>query len=228
MPAESVSIPPAGIKFLRDLKENNNREWFLANKAVYEEQLKQPLLALVAAVNDELEGFAPEYRRDPPKAVYRIYRDTRFRDDKTPYKTHAAASFAHRSLGKHIAAGFYFHFSPDELLVGGGLWMPGPKELLSIRQAISAEPQRLRSILDDKRFRKLFGEMTGEQLKRPPKGFSAEDPAVELLRFKQFLAGAQLDPKLITTPRAVAELGGHFAALAPFVRFLNAAIRGGV
>jgi uncharacterized protein (TIGR02453 family) len=224
MSAPFPGIPAAGIQFLRDLKQNNHREWFQVHKEIYERELRQPLLELVSAVNAELERFAPEYRTDPPKAAYRIYRDTRFRDDKTPYKTHAAASFAHRTFGKHVAAGYYFHFSPDELLVGGGLWMPGPRGLLSIRQAISSDPQALRSILADEPFQESFGEMTGERLKRPPKGFSAEDPALDLLRFKQFLAGAQLDPALVTAPRVVAEISTRFEAVTPLIRYLNGAI----
>ena len=226
MPAPFSGIPKEGIKFLRDLKKNNDREWFPPRKEIYDEKLKQPLLELVAALNEDLKRFAPEYRTEPKKAVYRIYRDTRFGDDKTPYKTHAAASFHHRSLGKHIAAGYYFHFSPTEFLVGGGLWKPGPKELLAIRQRISANPGELRSILAAKPFKKLLGEMTGEQLKRPPKGFAAEDSAVDLLLYKQFLAGDQLDPKLIETPQAVKEISLRFEAIAPLVSYLNGAIAG--
>jgi len=221
-------IPHEGIQFLRDLKENNEREWFQPRKAVYDEKLRGPLLELVGALNEDLQRFAPDYRTEPSKAVYRIYRDTRFRDDKTPYKTHAAASFHHRSLGKHVSGGFYFHFSPTEFLVGGGLWRPGPKELLAIRRRISADPASLRSILANKSFKKLLGELSGEQLKRPPKGFSADDPALDLLLHKQFLAGSQLDPELIESPKAVNEISKRFEAIHPLVEFLNAAIADGV
>ncbi len=228
MPATFSGIPKEGIQFLRDLDENNDREWFQPRKDLYDEKLRGPLLDLVSAVNEQLERFAPAYRTDPKKAVYRIYRDTRFGDDKTPYKTHAAASFHHKSLGKHLSGGFYFHFSPTELLVGGGLWKPGPKELLAIRRRISAQPAALRSILAGKQFKKLLGEMTGEKLKRPPKGFSADDPALDLLLHKQFLAGDQLDPKLIESSRAVQEIAKRFEAIAPLVEYLNGAISGGV
>ena len=226
MSAAFAGIPKEGIQFLRDLKKNNDRDWFQPRKETYDEKLKQPLLDLVEALNDDLKRFAPDYRTEPKKAVYRIYRDTRFGDDKTPYKTHAAASFHHRTLGKHIAAGFYFHFSPTEFLVGGGLWKPGPKELLAIRQRISADPGELRAILAAKPFKKLLGEMTGEQLKRSPKGFSADDPALDLLLHKQFLAGDQLDPKMIERPEAAKEIGKRFEAIAPLVLFLNDAIAG--
>lgn len=226
MSAAFAGVPKEGLQFLRDLKQNNDRDWFQPRKEIYDEKLKQPLLELAAALNDELERFAPDYRTEPKKAVYRIYRDTRFGDDKTPYKTHAAASFHHRTLGKHIAAGFYFHFSPTEFLVGGGLWKPGSKELLAIRRRISADPSELRAIVTAKPFKKLVGEMTGEQLKRPPKGFSADDPALELLRYKQFLAGDQLDPKLIETPQALGEIVKRFEAIAPLVQYLNGAIAG--
>ncbi len=221
-------IPKEGIEFLRELKEHNEREWFQPRKAVYDEKLRGPLLELVEALNEDLKRFAPEYRTEPSKAVYRIYRDTRFGEDKTPYKTHAAASFHHRSLGKHVSGGFYFHFSPSEFLVGGGLWKPGSKELLAIRRRIRSDPDALRSILAGKTFQKLLGEMTGERLKRPPKGFSADEPALDLLLYKQFLAGSQLDPKLIESPKAAMEIAKRFEAIAPLVEFLNAAIADGV
>lgn len=227
MPADFAGIPSEGIEFLRELKQNNDRDWFQPRKEVYDQQLKRPLLELCSAVNDELKAFAPDYRTEPKKAVYRIYRDTRFSNDKTPYKTHAAASFHHRTLGKHVAAGFYFHFSPTEFLVGGGLWQPGSKELLAIRQSISADPQALRSIIDSQPFRSLLGEMRGAKLKRAPKGFSTDDPALDLLLHKQFLAGAQLEPQLIVTPQAAAEIVRRLKAIAPLVDYLNGAIARG-
>jgi len=224
MSAKFPGIPTAGLRFLAELQDNNDRDWFQPRKEIYQQQLQQPLFDLVMILNEELERFAPEYRTDPKKAVYRIYRDTRFSSDKSPYKTHAAASFHHRTLGKHVAAGFYFHFSPKEFLVGGGLWKPGSKELLAIRRRISARPDELRSILTNRRFRKLLGELQGERLQRPPKGFSADDPALDLPLYKQFLAGAQLDPNLITSSRAAEEISRRFVALSPMVELLNAAI----
>ncbi|MBI1353492.1 MAG: TIGR02453 family protein [Acidobacteria bacterium] len=226
MAARFPGFPPEALQFLRDLEANNDRDWFQPRKEIYDEKVKKPLYELVTALNEELARFAPDYRTDPSKAVYRIYRDTRFSNDKSPYKTHAAASFYHRTLGKHVAAGYYFHFSPKELLVGGGLWAPGSKELLAVRRRISKEPETLRAILADKTFRKLLGQMSGETLKRPPKGFDAEDPALDLLLYKQFLAGAQLEPQWLETPKAFTEIAKRFEAISPLVEFVNGAIAG--
>ena len=226
MPARFPGFPPEALAFLRDLDRNNDRDWFQPRKAIYDEKVKQPLCKLVEALNDDLARFAADYRTDASKAVYRIYRDTRFSNDKTPYKTHASASFYNRSLGKHVAACYYFHVSPRELLIGGGLWAPGARELLAVRRRISEDPGALRSILADKTFRGLLGAMTGERLKRPPKGFSADDPALDLLLHEQFLAAAQLDPQLIESSRGFQEIAKRFQAITPFIAFLNGAIEG--
>ncbi len=209
------------MKFLRGLAKNNDRDWFNARKAVYEESVKAPMLALAEALGEELAEIAPGFHGDPRKAIYRIYRDVRFSHDKRPYKTHVAAIFHHKKLPKHGGGAFYFHFSPEEVFVGGGLYRPGSRELLSIRRQISADPERLRKILSERAFKRSFGEMVGEKLKRTPKGFSTDDPAADLLLYKQFLASEQLDPKLVETPKLQTELLRRFRALAPLVRYLN-------
>lgn len=219
--ARFPGFPKEGLQFLGDLKKNNDREWFKARKTVYEETIKAPMIELVLALGEEFESFAPGYLTDPKKAIYRIYRDTRFSNNKAPYKTHVAASFNHKSLVKHAAAGFYFHFSPEELLVGGGVYMPGSAELLAIRRHISADPAAYRSIVSARPFERYFGEVTGERLKRPPKGFLPDDPAVEVLKQKQFLAAESLDPELALSPKLLPELRKRFAALAPFIEYLN-------
>src|SRR5271170_3771184 len=107
-------FPPEALKFLRGLERNNRREWFQPRKETFKTKVKAPMLDLVEAINAQLPGFAPEHINDPKKAVYRIYRDTRFSPDKTPYKTHIAAIFPRRGLDRLTSAGFYFHLSPDE------------------------------------------------------------------------------------------------------------------
>ena len=219
-------FPKEGLKLLRDLKKNNDREWFQARKSLYEETVKGPMTELVLALGEDFEQFAPDYLTDPKKAIYRIYRDTRFSHDKTPYKTHVAASFNHKALVKHAAAGYYFHFSPTELLIGGGVYMPGSAELLAIRRHISGDPAAYKAIVSARPFKRFFGEVTGERLKRPPKGFSPDDPAIETLKQKQFLAGENLDPKLTLSPKLLPELSKRFKALAPFIDYLNQPLLG--
>jgi uncharacterized protein (TIGR02453 family) len=224
MPARFPGFPPETLQFLRDLKANNNRDWFQPRKAVYEQCVKAPMVECVQALGEELTDFGDALVTAPDKAIYRIYRDVRFSKDKSPYKTHVAAVFSPRGHEKHAAAGLYFHFSPDELLVGGGIYAPGSQELLAIRRMIAADHKKLRTILNGRAFRTTFGEMSGERLKRIPKGFSPDHPAADLLLYKQFLAGAQLDPKLVETPKFFAELVKHFRAIEPFIVFLNSGL----
>ena len=126
-------FPPEALKFLRGLKRNNKREWFQARKEIFDTKVRAPMEQLVEAINAELLQFAPEHITDPKKAIYRIYRDTRFSADKTPYKTHLAAIFPRRSFERHASAGFYFHLSPEETGIAVGLYQPGKVELRATR-----------------------------------------------------------------------------------------------
>src|SRR5437588_9804334 len=137
-------FPPGGMQFCRALARHNNREWFLPRKPVFEEKVKQPMRQLVEALNGAMKGFAPEYMADPEKAIYRIYRDTRFSKDKTPYKDHIAASFPRRGIP--CGAGFYFAVSPREVGVGGGVYMPAPETLLAIRHHVAEHHREVRKI----------------------------------------------------------------------------------
>ena len=209
------------LRFFRQLKRNNSREWFLAHKGIYEKEVKAPMVELVLALGAELQKFAPEMVTDPKRAIYRIYRDIRFSQDKTPYKTHIAAVFAPRGIPKHAGGGFYFHISPQELLIAGGVYMPGPKELLDIRNHISMNGPRLRKIIEDLQFKKHFGSLEGEKLSRVPKGFPADHPAADLLRYKQFLVSVTEPPELALRPELLPRLTQHFRAMTPLVHFLN-------
>lgn len=216
---------PQAREFLRDLGENNHREWFQAHKAIYERTLRGPLLELVGELGAAREEHCPGYATEPRKAVYRIYRDVRFSKNKAPYKTHAAALFAPLGLDRHAGAGFYFHFSADELLVGGGVYAPGSAELRKIRQQIAAEPDELRAILASPVFRGTFGAMRGETLKRTPQGFPRDHSASDLLVRKQFLAGATLAAEEVEKPSIAELLDRHFRVLAPLLEYFNRPLR---
>src|SRR5262245_34863327 len=125
----SPAFPNEGLKFLQTLKRNNNREWFNKHKGIYEESVKRPIEDLIAALAEDFRTFAPEMVASSKVSAYRIYRDTRFSKDKSPYKTHVAAVFPRAGLGKHEGAGFYLHVSHSELFIGGGLYMPEPEDL---------------------------------------------------------------------------------------------------
>jgi uncharacterized protein (TIGR02453 family) len=226
MPRGFPGFPPDTLKFLRALKRNNNREWFQARKSVYENQVKAPMYELVEAINGELASFAPEHVTEPKAAVYRIYRDTRFSKDKTPYKTHVAANFARRGHQKHAAATYYFHIALDEIIVAAGVYMPGPEQLLAIRKHIAAHHEELARILGGKKLRSIAGELHGEQLTRTPKGFPKDHPADELLRHKQWYLHTGWEPDLAETPQLFKELTRYFRAAAPVVDFLNSPLAG--
>ena len=214
-------FPREALEFFRELRNNNNREWFQPRKAHYEEVVKRPMRELVVALNSALAGFAPEYTADPDKAIFRIYRDTRFSPDKTPYKDHIAASFHRRGPAGQTGGGFYLAVSDNEAAIGGGVYAPPPDQLLALRQHIAARHQELRKILRAAPVRKLLGEMQGEKLTRVPKGFPADHPAAELLRFKSYVLYVTLPPESAITAEFYTEIVKRFRAMTPFLQFLG-------
>jgi len=222
---------PAALRFLRSLKRNNRREWFEAQRNLYENEVRQPLRALVEEVDVRLAGFAPEITGDPRRSVFRIHRDVRFSRDKSPYKTNAACWFFHRDAGKgvgreaHGGAGFYFQIAPGECLLGAGLWMPPPPSLALIRQRLSEEPDEFGQIVLTPAFRRRFGSLDAEaMLTRVPRGYAVDHPAARWLRFRSFTAGRTLTEREIASTRLVTLLAGDFERLTPLVRWLNGAL----
>ena len=208
--------------FFRGLARNNHRDWFLPRKPVFEEKVKEPMRQLVEALNVEIRRFAPLHVADPDKSIYRIYRDTRFSKDKKPYKEHLAAHFPRQGMGRDGAAGYYLAVSHKALAVGGGVYMPTPEMLRTLRNHIAERPAEFRRLIGSKTLRKLFGEMHGDQLSRVPKGFAADHPAADLLRYKQYVFYVELPPDLVTSPELFGEVRKRFQALTPLVDFLNA------
>jgi uncharacterized protein (TIGR02453 family) len=223
MKSNFPGFSPDALTFLRALKRNNRRDWFQPRKEKYEALIKEPMLELVNALNQEFARFAPDYVTPPEKAVYRIYRDTRFSPDKTPYKTHIAAIFPRRTAIKREGAVFYLHFTEKELLAFGGVYGPDREELLAYRRLLEEHYLEFEAILAQKRLRRTVGELQGEQMSRVPKGFPCDHPAEGLLRHRQWYLEAMLDTKLLTTSRLVPELARRFEAMAPMVVFLNRA-----
>jgi uncharacterized protein (TIGR02453 family) len=217
----ATRFPPEALKFLRGLKRNNRREWFLAHRDDYEAHVRGPMLELIQRLADDLREFAPEIVCDPKSAMYRIYRDVRFSANKAPYKTHVAASFPTRGLPKHEGAGLYFHVSPTDVWVGGGMYAPQTPQLHAVREHIAGHAKRLRAIVESPGFRKTVGSLQGERLQRVPRGFAADHPAAEYLKHRQFLAGCELDPALATSPKFYGTVVNVFRQVAPLTRFLN-------
>lgn len=209
------------LTFLRALTRNNDREWFRSRKAQYEAHVRGPMIELLARLGEDFRAFAPELISDPRVCLYRIYRDTRFSDDKRPLKTHIAAHFPARGLPRNEGAGLYLEIAPTWVWIGGGLYMPSSPDLRAIRGQIAAHHRRLHRIVTSPAFRRAVGALDGERLSRVPLGYPKDHPAAEYLRFKQFLAGCEYEAEFAYDRRFYREVLSVFRAVAPLVRFLN-------
>jgi len=212
--------------FLEELTDNNNREWFAANKERYESLVREPALAFISAMAPSLSKFAPNFRADPRKmggSLMRVFRDTRFSRDKTPYKTNIGIQFRH-ALGKDVhAPGFYLHIASDECFLGVGCWHPEPDALGKIRERIAEDPQRWQAIRDNPAFHSPWS-LAGDSLARPPRGYAADHPAIEDLKRKDFIGLAQLSASEVIGPALPQIATERFAAGMPLMAFLCAAV----
>jgi uncharacterized protein (TIGR02453 family) len=214
-----AGFPPETASFFRGLTRNNNREWFQPRKELFENQVRLPMLSLVEALNAEFAKCGPQYIADPKKAVYRIYRDTRFSADKSSYKAHLAAIFPRRPGDKMSSPGFYCHVSAKGIGVAGGLYEPSPVQLLAVRTWLAANHVKFRKAVQP--VEKLMGKLHGETLQRIPKGVPADHPAADLIKMKCWLFFQTLDAPFITSPKLVAELMKRFKIVLPVLELLN-------
>jgi uncharacterized protein (TIGR02453 family) len=212
---------PKALAFLRALKRNNDREWFRARKEDYERLLRAPLTAMIEQMAVDFRAFAPDLSANPKTSLYRIYRDTRFSDDKTPLKTQVSAVFPHKQLKKGVGAGLYLEVAPSWVWVGGGMYAPETSQIQAEREHIAANHKRLRRIINAPSFKKAVGKLEGRQLQRVPRGFDKEHPAADLLKYRQFLAGAEFPVSLATSPRFYSTVLGVFRQISPLIAFLN-------
>jgi uncharacterized protein (TIGR02453 family) len=219
--AGAPRLPPAALTFLRALKRNNDREWFRARKDHYELVIRAPLVQIVARLAGDFPTFAPDHVASPQVSLLRIYRDTRFSENKAPFKTQAAAVFPCRGLPKHHGAGLYFEVTPGWVWAGGGLYAPDTSQLQAVREHVAANWQRLRAIVESPGFRRRFGRLEGERLQRVPRGFPKDHEAAEYLRHRQFIAGCEFPAAFACSPRFYAGLVEVFRCVAPLTRFLN-------
>ena len=212
------------LAFLRALKRNNDREWFRARKAEYEQHVRAPMVAVLAQLARDLPAFAPDLVSEPRVSLFRIYRDTRFSSDKRPLKTHVAAHFPSRKFAKGEGAGLYFEVAPQWVWIGGGIYMPTAEELRAIREVVADDHRRLHRVVTAPAFRTAVGELGGEQLTRVPRGYLKDHPAADYLRHKQYIGGREYPAEFALSPRFYRELLSVFRGLAPLVSFLNTAI----
>ena len=223
---EFEGFRPEAFSFLRSLKRNNSREWFLPRKEKYEELLKAPMQDLVADLGQACAKSMPETIFDPKKAVYRVYRDVRFSDDKSPYKTHLAASFQTRRVNRYEEApGYYVHIEVVSVFVAGGLHSPSGEQLRKIRESISTAPELLLKVVKSPSFRKRYREIQGSTLKTAPRGVDPEHPMIEWLRHKQFYVIQQMDPKAALKRDFARTIASELRAMRPFVQWVEHALK---
>ncbi len=208
---------PALFKFLRELAKNNEREWFQANKARYEKDVRDPMLAFIAALAPKLGKLSPHFKVDARPvggSLFRIHRDVRFAADKSPYKTHVAAHFSHlRGEGP----GFYVSLEPKESYGGAGLWRPEPGPLAHVRTALMAAPAEWKKAVKGI-------ELDGESLKRPPRGIDPDHALIEDLKRKDFVSGEPFTEAQVLAPDFLERYVAACKARAPLVRFLCRAL----
>jgi uncharacterized protein (TIGR02453 family) len=215
-------LQAATVKFLKGLKKNNNKPWFEKNKPSYLDakgDMDQFVQQVIDGLGKTDPDIAPLQSKD---CQYRIYRDVRFSKDKTPYKSHMGA-FLNKGGKKAPTAGYYFHCEPGRNIAGGGLWMPMPPELNKVRQEIDYNFPEWKKIVNHRSFKKFFPEglETEEILSRPPKGYEAENPAIEFLKLKSFVVTRTLTDAEMLSKSAVKEILKTFETMKEFINFLN-------
>jgi uncharacterized protein (TIGR02453 family) len=210
------------LAFLRALKRNNDREWFRARKADYEQHVREPMIALLARLAGDFRTFAPELIADPRFSLFRIYRDTRFSENKAPLKTHVAAYFPPRGFPRPEGAGLYIEIAPQWVWMGGGIYRPTTAELQAIREQVAATHPQLHRIVTSPMFRRVLGQLSGDRLTRVPRGYDKSHPAANYLQHKQFLAFREFEAEFAITDSFYPEVVRTFKAMMPLVRYLNA------
>ncbi|GIV32883.1 MAG: TIGR02453 family protein [Chitinophagales bacterium] len=219
-------ISESTLQFLKALKRHNNRDWFQANRDRYT-LAQEEFSAWIDALIPELAAVDPDIAllsaRD---CIFRIYRDTRFSKDKSPYKVHLGAHLtpAAKKTDVHAKAGYYVHIQPGASMLAGGAYMPEPVWLKAIRQEIDYNAAELKKILNSKNFKKYFGQMVGETLKTHPRDYPPDHPEIALLKHKSFLAVHRVPDQKVTDAGFLKHAVKVFSALYPFNQFFNRAL----
>jgi uncharacterized protein (TIGR02453 family) len=208
------------LEFLSELQHNNNREWFDANRKRYEEA-RDKMLGYTEVLVNEIRKFDDEIPLiNPKECLFRIFRDVRFSNDKSPYKTNMG-SFIAKGGRKTIRAGYYFHIQPGESFIGGGIYMPAAEPLKAIRQAVFDDPETYLQIVNEKNFRNIFTDFYGDPLKSAPKGFPKDSPYTSLVLPRSYAYGHQIDDSVVSGGDFIQYTVDAFRVLSGFNRFLN-------
>lgn len=226
VPPRYAAFTPATVAFLTELRENNNRDWFARNKERYERDVLDLALDFVESMEPPLLEIAPHFTAIPKRqggSLMRIYRDTRFSRDKSPYKTNIGIQFRHERAKDVHAPGYYVHIDPDQMFLGVGMWRPEPAALKAIRTRISEDPEEWERAKGDGSFRRHF-ELSGDALSRPPRGFDKDHPMIEDLKRKDFIAVKDMTVDESAQPRFQQKVEAAFKAATPFMSFLCGAV----
>lgn len=221
-----ATFTPASIAFLKELRANNNREWFSQHKSRYEEHVLDVALDFIQSMHDPLLEFAPHFTAVPKRmggSLMRVYRDTRFSKDKTPYKTNIGIQFRHEQAKDVHSPGYYLHIDPDEVFLGVGMWRPATEALAGIRQRISDRQAEWQRTSGDNAFRRQF-RLSGETLKRPPRGFDRDHPMIEDLKRKDFIAIRNMSLDEAQQSRFQQKVETAFKTATPYMTFLCKAV----
>jgi uncharacterized protein (TIGR02453 family) len=225
MPAGTTPhFTPALFRFLRDLRQNNARDWFEANRERYEDDVREPLIRFVIDFAPHLQKISPHFVADPRPnggSIFRIYRDTRFSKDKTPYKTNAGVHFRHAAGKDAHAPGFYLNLAPGEVFMACGLWRPDAPALALVRSAIVDQSRRWEKLTASLAPRFT---LEGEQLARPPRGFDADHPHIDDLRRKDYVVSTTFTDAQACAPDFLARFADACRAASPLVKFLTEAL----
>lgn len=217
MAQQSPAIQPV-FDFLKALKAHNNREWFQAHKEQFLQE-QERMISLAQILLQELNTHDEIETPTGKDSLFRIYRDTRFSADKTPYKTNWSGGF--RRATRRRRGGYYFQVEPGNTFVAGGFWGPSAEDLKRIREDIAFDPVPLRKILNSAAFRKAFGTLEGESVKTAPKGFPKDHEAIDLLRYKQFLLVRRFTDEEVLQPGFLKEAGKAFRNMRPFFDYMS-------
>jgi uncharacterized protein (TIGR02453 family) len=223
---EFNGYPKNAVGFLRKLEKNNTREWFNEHKKDYQDLLRNPTEDLIHALRDKLSKKMPEFMFEPKKSIFRIHRDTRFSDNKKPYKNNIAFFVRPKLFQKGVdSPGFYFSIDPKEIYIGGGQYIPSSQDLLRIRDRVNQDPNSLKKILKNPKFKKAYNGFEGKKLSRAPKGYSPDHPDIEILKLKEWFVGRPLDKDLIYSKKLVDVVVNDIVTLSPLVYWIMDTIR---
>ena len=217
----AVQLDKSVFDFLKKVKKNNNRDWFNAHKDEYLAE-HEKIISFADALLKEMNKHDKIETPNGKKSLHRIYRDTRFSSDKTPYKTNWSGSFSRATSS--LRGGYYFHLEPGNTFVGGGFWSPNPEDLNRIRVEIANNGDELRKILNSKKFKENFGTLDGESLKTAPKGFDKDHKHLDLLKMKQFLIGKSFTDAEALAPNFHLKMNAAFKEMRPFFDFMSDAL----